>query len=251
MAGYEEYENDSVTRQFIINENTPLIVSETYGKIRTNIVSALKASGEKAFVVTSQCRGEGKTTTAVNLAIMLSRLDKRVLLVDADLRYPEIHSVLRLKNRFGLSSILSGDCDVYDGINADVRNNLHVITSGPLPSNPADILGKGHFERLMRLLRDFYDYIVIDTPPLCIANDATLISGSTAGTALVIRENKTTHTDIKNALSTISLSGARLLGVIKTYCTLKYGRFSDYGDSRRETKPEREEDFEFDETDDV
>ena len=251
MAGYEEYENDSVTRQFIINENTPLIVSETYGKIRTNIVSALKASGEKAFVVTSQCRGEGKTTTAANLAIMLSRLDKRVLLIDGDLRSPGLHSVLRLKNHFGLSSILSGECDVYDGINIDVRNNLHVITSGALPSNPADILGKGNIERLLKLLRNFYDYIVIDSPPLCIANDAMLFSSSTAGTALVVRENKTTHNDIKNALSTLSLSGARLLGVIKTHCALKHGRFSDYGLPVTEGKAEPDEDFEFDETDDI
>ncbi|MBR5091780.1 MAG: hypothetical protein IK093_20350, partial [Ruminiclostridium sp.] len=81
---------------------------------------------------------------------------------------------------------------------------------------------------------DYYDYIVIDTPPLCIANDSLLFGGFTGGTALVLRENKTTHTELKNALSTISLSKAKFLGVIKTYCSMKYDKSSDYKSSVEE-----------------
>lgn len=246
VAGYGEYENDSVTRQFIINENTPFIVSETYGKIRANLVTALKAAGNKSFVITSQCRSEGKTTTAINLSIMLSRLEKRVLLIDGDLRRSGVDSMLRLKNRLGLSNILLGECDIYDGINPEVRKDFHVITSGPLPSNPADLIGNGNFDKLLGLLRDYYDYIVIDTPPLCIANDALIYSGRTAGTALVVRENKTTHNDIRNALSAISLSGTPLLGVIKTHCYIKYDKSSDYKSAILENAADPDEDFESD-----
>ncbi len=228
MAPFGIPDSDSVTRQFILNENTPFIITETYSSIRTNLIAATRNSPYKGIVITSQCRNEGKTTTAVNLAIMMSRLDKRVLLIDADLRRSGVHSVLRLKNRLGLTSILRGECDVYSALNKDIRNNFHVITTGKLPKNPADIIASTDMERLIRLLYEFFDYIIIDTPPLCVANDALLFGGFTAGAALVVRENKTTHSDLDAALSTISLSKTNLLGVIKTYCNVKYDKASDY-----------------------
>lgn len=238
LAGFDEYSADSVTRQFIINENTPFIISETYGKIRTNLISAMKEQGYNGAVITSQCRGEGKTTTAINLGISISRLEKRVLLIDADLRRPGAHTLLRLKNRLGLSSILMGECDVYSGINPEVRNNFHVMTAGRLPANPAELLGGADMERLVRLLYEFYDYIIIDTPPLCIAGDSLLFRGYTAGAALVVRENRTTHSELSDALTAINVSRTHLLGVIKTHCILKYDKSSDY----RSSVPEDEED---------
>ena len=223
MQGYE-----SITRQFILNENTPFVITEAYSKIRTNLIAGLGDSPYRSVVVTSQCREEGKTTTAINIALSFSRLDKRILLIDADLRRSGIHETLRLKNRFGLSTILTRESDIYSGICAEVRKNFHVMPSGPHLQNPSDILGSAETERLVRILYDYYDYIIIDTPPLCIANDSLLFGGYTGGTALVLRENKTTHTELKAALSTISLSKAKFLGVIKTHCSLKYDKSSDY-----------------------
>lgn len=223
MQGY-----DSITRQFILNENTPSVITEAYSKIRTNLIAGLSGNPYPSVVVTSQCREEGKTTTAINIALSFSRLDKRVLLIDADLRRSGIHETLRLKNRFGLSTILTRESDIYNGICRDVRKNFHVMPSGPHLNNPSDILGSAETERLVRMLYDYYDYIIIDTPPLCIANDSLLFGGYTGGTALVLRENKTTHSELKAALSTISLSKAKFLGIIKTHCSLKYDRSGDY-----------------------
>ena len=197
-------------------------------------MAALNDSPYRSVVITSQCREEGKTTTAVNLALMFSRLGKRVLLIDADLRQSGIHGMLRLKNHYGLSTILTGESDIYSGICVDVRSDFHVMPSGPGADNPSDLLGSAETERLIRLLYDYYDFIVIDTPPLCIANDSLLFAGYTGGTALVLRENRTTHSDLKAALSTISLSKARFLGIIKTYCCLKYDKNSDYKSSIEE-----------------
>ncbi len=225
---------DSITRQFILNENTPFIITESYSKIRTNLTAALEDRPYKSVVITSQNRDEGKTTTAINLALMFSRLDKRVLLIDADLRRSGVHDMLRLKNRFGLSTVLTGETDVYSGISINVRNNFHVMPAGPDTANPSDLLGGAETERLVRLLYDYYDYIVIDTPPLCIANDSLLFGGYTGGTALVLRENKTTHSELQAALSTISLSKAKFFGVIKTYCSIKYDKSSDYKSSIEE-----------------
>ncbi len=223
MQGYE-----SITRQFILNENTPFVITEAYSKIRTNLIAGLSESPYKSVVITSQCREEGKTTTAINIALSFSRLEKRILLIDADLRRAGVHETLRLKNRFGLSTILTRESDIYSGICTEVRKNFHVMPSGPHLQNPSDVLGSAETERLIRMLYDYYDYIIIDSPPLCIANDSLLFGGFTGGTALVLRENKTTHSDLKAALTTISLSKAKFLGVIKTHCSLKYDRSSDY-----------------------
>ncbi len=219
---------NSVTRQFILNENTPFVINEAYARIRANILSALGTSPYRSVVITSQCRDEGKTTTAINIALSFCRLGKRVLLIDADLRKSGVREMLRLKNHFGLSTILTRESDIYSGICVNVRNDLHVMPSGPRVTSPSDLLGSADTERLVRMMYDYYDFIVIDTPPLCIANDSLLFGGYTGGTALVLRENKTTHPELQAALSTISLSKAKFLGVIKTYCSLKYDKNSDY-----------------------
>ena len=226
---------DSVTRQFILNENTPFVINEAYSKIRTNLIAALGNDPYRSIVITSQCREEGKTTTAINIALMFSRLGKRVLLIDADLRRSGVHDMLRLKNHYGLSTILTGDSDVYSGICLEVRKNFHVMPAGPRAASPSDLLGSAVTERLIRLLYDYYDYLVIDTPPLCIANDSLLFGSFTGGTVLVLRENRTTHSELKAALSTISLSKAKFFGVIKTYCSAKYDKSSDYKSSMDET----------------
>lgn len=230
----EEYE--SITRQFILNENTPTVITEAYSGIRTNIMAALGNAPYKSVVITSQCREEGKTTTAINLALSFTRLGKRVLLIDADLRRSGVHETLRLKNRFGLTTIVTRETDIFSGICADVRKDLHVMPSGPHVENPSDILASAETERLVRMMYDYYDYVIIDTPPLCIANDSLLFGKYTGGTALVVRENKTTHTDLKAALTTIQLSRANFLGVIKTHCSLKYDKNSDYRASLEENE---------------
>lgn len=228
LSAYYDSQADIVTRQFILNENTPLIISDAYKKIRTNILSEMTEKGFPCIAVTSQCKGDGKTTTASNLSIALSMLGKRVLLIDADLRRPSLHNLFRLKNRCGLSTALTGASDVYDAISQEVLRDFHVMPSGPVPDNPADILGGANMERLIRMLYKYYDCVIIDTPPLCVANDALLFNRFTAGIVLVIRENKTTHTDIKNALLTISLGKTHLIGAVKTHCQGIKDEAADY-----------------------
>lgn len=225
---YEGFDAEIVTRQFILNENTPPRIAEVYKSIRANLMSAMTAKSLPSFAVTSQCKSEGKTTTAANLAISFSQLDKRVLLIDADMRRPSLHELFRLKNRYGLSTALSGTSDVFSAIRPDVLRNFHVMPSGIVPENPADLLGGRKMEQLIRMLYGYYDYIVIDAPPLCVANDALLFGGYTAGVLLVIRENKTTHTDLKKALATASLAKASLLGAVKTHCSDLRDEVSDY-----------------------
>ncbi len=228
MSAYYDSEADIITRQFILNENTPLIITDAYKQIRTNILSAMRENGYNCVAVTSQCKGDGKTTTAANLAITLSMLGKRVLLIDGDLRRPSVHNLFRLKNRFGLSTALTGESDVFSAICPEVLRDFHVMPSGPVPDNPADILGGANMERLIRMLYKYYNYIIIDTPPLCVANDALLFNGYTSGIVLVVRENKTNYQDIKNALLTVSLGKTRLIGAVQTCCSSYKDEAADY-----------------------
>lgn len=228
LSAYYDNEADIVTRQFILNENTPQVISDAYKKIRTNILSAMTEKKLPCVVVSSQNKNDGKTTTASNLAITISMLGKRVLLIDADLRRPSINNLFRLKNRIGLSTVLKGESDILSAICPEVLRDFHVMTSGPVPDNPADILGSANMERLIRMLYKYYDCIIIDTPPLCVCNDSLLFNGYTAGLVLVIRENKTTYTDVRNALMSISLGKTPLIGAVKTYCANVRDEAADY-----------------------
>lgn len=241
LSAYYDNGADIVTRQFILNENTPTVISDAYKKIRTNILSAMNEKGFPCIAVTSQNKNDGKTTTASNLAITLSMLEKRVLLIDADLRRPSLHSLFRLKNRSGLSTVLSGSSDIYSAICPEVLRDFHVMPSGPVPDNPADILGGANMERLIRMLYKYYDCVIIDTPPLCVANDALLFNNYTAGIVLVIRENKSTYTDMKNALLTISLGKTNLIGAIKTHCSSVKDEAADYRTVLNSTEEEDDE----------
>ncbi len=241
MSAYSSPEDDFVTRQFILNENTPPVITETYKNIRTNLLCAMRERGFPCAVVTSQCRSEGKTTTAANLAITLSMLEKRVLLIDADLRHPSLGGLFRLKNRFGLSTALTGKSDIYSALCPDVLRNFHVMPSGPVLENPADLLSGTNMERLIQLLYEFYDYILIDTPPLCEANDSLLFGAYTAGLLLVVRENRTTHADLKKALLAVSLSRGNLIGAVKTHCSAVKDKVSEYRSLLQEALDEEEE----------
>lgn len=233
---YGYYDNETADsnrkRQYIINENTPFIIAESYKTARTNLFSALAGSDLRAIVVTSCEPGEGKSTTCANLAITLGLSGEKTLLIDADLRKPTIHTLLALKNRAGLSDVLTGQCSVRDGINAGVRSGLDVMTAGTEPDNPSELLGGDNMFALVRLLHDYYDYILIDSPPINVVTDSQLLNPSAAGILFVARESATTHSALKKALRSIELADGHVLGVIKTGCEPRSGygkRYTAYG----------------------
>ncbi len=219
-------------RQYIINEKTPFVISESYKTARTNLFFALSKCTSRAVVVTSCSPGEGKSTTCANLAITLGLTGEKTLLIDADLRKPTIHSLFALKNRTGLAETLTGKCSVRDAINAGVRTKLDVMTAGMIPPNPSELLGSDNMYDLVSLLHDYYDYILIDSPPVNVVTDSQLLNPVAAGILFVARESVTTHSALKKAMQSIELADGHVLGVIKTGCELKSGfgkRYTAYG----------------------
>lgn len=195
------------------NKSVPFAVVEAYKTIRTNILFLLSQSDKKIIAISSSLKGEGKSTTSVNIAIALSLLNTKVLLIDCDLRKAAIHKKLKLENTVGITSVLAGFSTLEESI-ATINPHLSVITSGPIPPNAAELLSSKKMDELLDTLNEEYDYIIIDTPPINVVSDALVIAAKTSGLILVVKDNYIDHSDFERALSSIELAGVRVLGAV-------------------------------------
>ena len=201
-----------------ISDKSKFAIVESYKAARTNIMFSLSADDDKIFAITSYSKGEGKSTVSANLAISFSKMEKKVLLVDCDLRRPNIHNIFKIENTVGLSNIIGKMTDFEETIHRDVLTNLDIITSGTIPPNPSELLCSARFVNLVKKLYEEYDYIIFDTPPVGVVSDALLLKDLVAGFVVVIRESSTTHGDIQNLLESAKLADSKLLGFIKVGC---------------------------------
>ncbi|MGN0630998.1 MAG: polysaccharide biosynthesis tyrosine autokinase [Ruminococcus sp.] len=223
-----------IKRSTLLDENIPFYVTESYKAMRTNIVFALSPCESKIIAVSSPTPGEGKSTTASNIAIALAQGGHSTLLVEADLRKPVIYKQFNLKNKKGLSTVISKQGKFDDCAHKKVIDNLDVLTSGPIPPNPSELLASGTAKRLLEELSEKYDYVVIDTPPINVVSDAAGLSESVAGLLLVTRFGLTTYDEVETAAKNIELANMNLLGFvingIKTQGGSYYNsKYSKYG----------------------
>lgn len=205
----------------VINDDAPFIITEAYKMARTNLIFSLSTSNKKVVIYTSANPGEGKSTTCVNMAITLANTDSKVLLIDADMRKPTIHKLLKVKNPIGLSSIISGQAPVREALNEGVRKNLDVIVAGPIPPNPSELLSSPTMATAIELLEQQYDYICIDTPPINVVSDALLLNPLASGIVFIVRENSTSHPALQNALENIKMTNGKVLGFMKVSCNIE------------------------------
>ncbi len=218
----------------IIKKNTSFSIIESYKQLRTNLTFAVSVSKKKIVTVTSSLPGEGKSTTTCNLAISMAQDNKRVVIIDCDLRKPTVHKKLKLDNRRGLSGYLSGQYPLDEALKTSVYENLDVLTSGALPPNPSELLGSDEFENLLSDLSKAYDYIIIDSPPINVVTDTRSFASKTAGVLLVARQNFTLYSDVMKAESNIKLANTNILGIVITDVNLKEKRYG--GNYRYEYK---------------
>ncbi|GIN62010.1 tyrosine-protein kinase YwqD [Robertmurraya siralis] len=190
------------------------VISEQYRLIRTNILFASVDEEVKSIMITSSEPGDGKSTTAANLAIVLAQQGKKVLLVDADLRKPSIHYSFQLSNIFGLTSILTKDIDIDGAVSNSYIGNLQILNSGPIPPNPSELLNSKAMENLMKELNTFYDYVIYDTPPLLVVADPQIIANRCDGTVLVIASGKTQKDRALKAKELLVKAKSKILGVV-------------------------------------
>lgn len=212
----------------VISEKSKFAIVEAYKSARTNIVFSLSACNKKAFAVTSYSKGEGKSTASANLAISFSKMGKKVILVDCDLRRPNLHNILKIDNHIGFSDMLGKMVVFEEIVHRDVLPCLDVVTSGTIPPNPSELLCSTDVASFVEKLYEEYDYIIFDTPPIGVVADSLLLKDYIAGYMIVVRERVTTHGDIENLLSSIKLADSKPLGFLKVGVTHE-GKRNKYG----------------------
>ena len=222
-------------QEAILNKKTPFIIQEAYRTARTNIMFSMADTDEKSKIicVTSANAGEGKTTSTLNLAITFAQTGSKVLLIDCDLRKPRIHQYLGVVKTDGLTTILSKQKEFEDVVYHNLRQGLDCVTSGSIPPNPAELLASEAMHNLLDKLKDSYDYILLDTPPVTVVTDAVALSRWVSGIMLVVREGYTNHESIEQALHLLKIADARVIGFFVNdidTMSMNYGAYrSSYG----------------------
>lgn len=197
-----------------LNPSSP--IAEQYRTIRTNLQFVSVANQNlKTFVVTSSEPGEGKTTTSSNLAIAFADSGKKVLLIDADMRKGRLHEVYGLPNTRGLSNnLISREATVKFIRKVEAIENLSILSSGPKPLNPSELLGSFNMDSILEEVKTSFDIVILDMPPVLLVTDSQLIAAKTDGTILVARENYSLKESIIKSKKSLEVVNSNLLGVI-------------------------------------
>lgn len=212
----EELEEDALIRNIeLINYYYPNIaVAEDYRTIRTSILFSSLEETSQAIAFTSAFPQEGKSTTAVNTAVAFAQMDRRIVLLDADLRKPRLHKIFENSNRIGLSSYLAGKAPLESIIQSTKVSGMDLIPCGLHPPNPAELLESRRFQQLIRLLKEEYDFVFVDSPPVLAVVDASVVSARVDGVVIVIKANKTTKKALYQSVETLRKAKAHILGVV-------------------------------------
>jgi non-specific protein-tyrosine kinase len=190
-------------------------VAEGYRMLRANIEFASVDAPVKTLLVTSAVPNEGKTVTAANIAVVFAQAGRRVLLVDADLRKPSVHTIFGLPNGQGLTTMLRGETMTPEVVShATEQANLRILTTGPLPPNPAELLGSHRMQSVLGLLKESADLVVFDSPPLQAVTDAAVLSSFSDGALLVVDAGHSRRRAVRQAYQALERAGANVLGVV-------------------------------------
>ena len=206
-------------------------IEEYYNALRTNV--QFLGDDTKVIAISSMSENEGKTTVSLNLAASLARLGYKTMFIDADTRKSVLVGRFKTKGKIeGLTSYLSGVSAIEDVIYESDVENLNIIVAGKIPPNPTTLLQNTNFNVMMNVFREYYDYVIVDTPPIGLVVDAAIISRKCDGFAMVIESGKIKRKNLKKGVEQIEKAGAKYLGVILNKVdkkTVNYGGYGEYG----------------------
>ena len=239
VLGGISFDPDAATRPLIVQADPQGSRAEAFRQLRTNLQFVDVTNHPRSFVVTSSIPGEGKSTTAANLAITMAASGAPVCLIEGDLRRPKIAEYLGLEGSVGLTTVLIGQAELSDVIQPWGKGDLHVLPAGQLPPNPSELLGSAAMEGLLRKLETTYDAVVIDAPPLLPVTDAAVLTKLADGAVVVVGSHKINRDQLTKAFANLEAVDGRVLGVILNFLPTKgpdaysyytYG-YSSYGAS--------------------
>lgn len=202
--------------------------AEAFRLLRTNLQFLDLDSPPRSIVITSSVSGEGKTTASTNLAVALAQAGRRVLLVDGDLRRPRVAQVMGLEGSVGLTTVLVGRSKLEESVQRHKASGVHVLASGPTPPNPSEILQAKATHDLLAKLRDAYDMVIIDAPPLLPVADAAILATAADGAIVIARHGKTTREQLAAAAQRLNTVGARTFGVVLNMVPKRFGDMNYY-----------------------
>lgn len=231
------------TEKKTLHRNLSFTATEQYKLLRANLEFTLPQD-EKCHVVgvTSSTRGEGKSTTAINLSYVLAEKGSRVLLIDGDLRIPSVAKKMGIASTPGLTNLLIKKASNVDIFKTDVLDTWYVLPAGDIPPNPSELLGSARMEELLASLKQKFDYIVVDLPPVNLVSDAVAISKFISGMIVVIREEYTEKKELTHCMRQLSLSNVNVLGCVmnetdsgRSY----YGKYKKYSYYQSKSKDDK------------
>ncbi len=228
MMGTFNHKNGVREDYHVISANEPSgIIAEQYRKLRTNIDFSTFNEELKVINMTSTFAAEGKTVTALNLATVYAQAEKKTLIIDMDLRKPKIHRAFNIVNANGLTDVITKNLSLDKAI-VEAEPFLHVLPAGEKMPYPAEFLMSKKLKELVEKLKETYDKIIIDTPPMSAVTDASIVSKLTDGTALVVASRQTNSDAAESIVKTLKENGANIIGAILTRVSRKDHRYLDY-----------------------
>ncbi|UYT84625.1 CpsD/CapB family tyrosine-protein kinase [Priestia megaterium] len=216
----------TLKRRLLAHNSPKDPVAEQYRTIRTNIQFSGADQEIKSIVLTSTGPGEGKSTTASNLATVYAQQGLRVLLIDADLRKPTAHYTFRLENHVGLTNVLTKQSTLGQAIQGTEVPDLFLLTSGPIPPNPAELLASNNMTELLKEMKQEFDMVIFDTPPVLAVADAQILANQVEGSILVVSSGKTDKEAALKAKEQLLKANAKVLGAVLNNRKMEEG--SDY-----------------------
>jgi capsular exopolysaccharide synthesis family protein len=213
----KQHGSNGHSSELLINVDGRSPLAEAYRHLRTSVLLSTAGRAPRTLLVTSSLPGEGKTTTAVNTAISLAQTGASVVIIDADMRRPRLQRIFEMDHQEGLSSILSsdvGETEMLELVRTDQASGLNVLTSGPIPPNPAELLGSDQMRRLMAALQARYTHVVVDSPPISSFTDGVLIATMVDGVLLVVHGGKSSRHIVRRSKQLLSDVGAKVFGVV-------------------------------------
>lgn len=221
----------------VLGRKTPFYVREAYKTLRTNLMFSLPADKSRVILVTSAGVGEGKTTSSLNAAISFAATGAKVCLIDCDLRRPNVARLCGEKGSPGLTNVLVKMNTLDEAIRKSKYQNLDIVFSGDMSPNPSELLASSGMKEVLKTLAERYEYVFVDTPPVNVVTDASVLAASASGVLLVANQQKASKNDVARAINQLNFVKAKILGILLNNAEIedengrkyRYSKYHRYG----------------------